>query len=167
MYYPRRSPLETAAYLFVMAIILVTLFLAWPMIQTRIAGAPGREQPQPTTRAYATTPAYQPQTTSSGAADAVPTASMAQIEATSQAMYQATVQAVNTASDSAPMVREQISVDRQPAPAVVPTAEPVIEGGSDGAFGSKPVIVAPQATHECRHGQIWTDAGCKNPTPTQ
>lgn len=42
---------------------------------------------------------------------------------------------------------------RQPAGDNVPTAEPVVEGAP---------VVNVQETHECRHGQIWTDSGCKN-----
>ncbi len=103
---------------------------------------------------------------------AAPTASYAQVEATSQAIYHATVEAVpiqnvNVTGDVAPVVREQKQSAIEPAQGIVPTAEPLPQTDTGGAFGSKRVIVNPQETHTCLHGQIWVDRkGCKNPTPT-
>jgi hypothetical protein len=99
---------------------------------------------------------------------------LAQIEATSNAIYHATAAAVdapppntNTTGDSAPLIIEDKPADRQPAGANVPTAEPIVIPEIDDQTGSKAVLINPQETHACRHAQVWTDSGCKNPTPVQ
>ena len=66
---------------------------------------------------------------------------VAQNEATSAAMYQATVAAVDVPAQPAP-VNVTVPSDR-----VLPTIEPI----------------NIQATHTCLHGQVWTDSGCRNP----
>jgi hypothetical protein len=172
--------LSNLTYVLIIAIIVLTLLVAWPVIGPRlhemIGGVSAPVQlapaslPAPTLRPQAPS-APRTGTEGSGAA---PIDGIAQNSATATAMYQATAQAalvqsapppnVNTTNDSAPVVREQIATDRQPAGENVPTAEPVQEGESGGIFGSKPVIVAPQMTHECRHGQVWVEEkGCRNP----
>jgi hypothetical protein len=100
--------------------------------------------------------------------------SLDQVNATSVAVYEATAQASLTAPvpnvNPAPapaQLGSRPATERQAAPDVVPTAEPVTQAESGGIFGSKPAIVAPQETHECRHGQVWTARGCKNPTPVK
>jgi hypothetical protein len=55
--------------------------------------------------------------------------------------------------------------DLAPAPAFVPTAEPIVQANDQ--FGSKrtaPVNI--QETHQCLHGAVWVDdVGCQYPTP--
>lgn len=168
--------LNYLSYLVLFAVCGVMLFLAWPLVQAQIAGipqaAPSAPLAQPTALiAPRSLPAAQP------AFQAVPTASLAQIEATSMAVYQATVQAVNAASvplpnvdttgdTTPPILVSRPAEERQAAGENVPTAEPIAPAESGGIFGSKPAIVAPQESHECKHGQVWIDGkGCKNPTP--
>jgi hypothetical protein len=144
----------------------VMLLSNWPAITARFGGNAALPLPTAAVPRLPTLPAAQPI-----GAQTVPTASLMQTEATSQAIYQATVQAVeavpnvNTTGDSAPVIVESKPAERMPAGDNVPTAEPVAQPESGSLFGSKPVVVAPQETHECRHGQAWTDSGCKNPTP--
>ena len=168
--------LNYLTYVVLIAVCLATLYLAWPVIQARLTGTiPAQDAPiaplLPTARAHARPGDSAPQ----DAARAVPTASLAQIEVTSLAVYHATVQAVNaapipnvdTTNDSAPVVREQKAVDPRPA-GVVPTSEPLGEvAPGDDTHGSK---AAPpldiQATHQCLHAAVWVDnVGCQNPTP--
>ena len=179
---PARPPLIAVVlnyltYVVLIAVCLATLYLAWPMIHARITGAP-IVQDAPSAPLVAPAPAARPFTPAvpQDAARAVPTASLAQTEATSLAVYHATVQAVNaapipnvdTTNDSAPVVREQKAVDPRPA-GVVPTSEPLGEvAPGDDSHGSK---AAPpldiQATHQCLHAAVWVDGvGCQNPTPT-
>lgn len=85
---------------------------------------------------------------------------IAQNEATATAQYnQAIKQQQNGAivlpqNDPAPVLHIQEQTDRQPAGDNVPVAEPVQEGAP---------VINIQETHQCKHGQVWTDAGCKNP----
>lgn len=105
------------------------------------------------------------------AAVPVPALTLDQINATSIAIYQATAAAAepvpnqDNTGDTAPLTHESAEFDRQPAPAYAPTAEP--QPVVDDQFGSKQAPINIQETHQCKHGQIWTDSGCKNPTPVQ
>lgn len=107
--------------------------------------------------------------------DAAPALSLDQVNATSIAIYQATVVAVDSQSPaqnvdqlpadaSMPQYVEKPAPDRQPAGANnVSVAVPI-----DAAHGSKetgPVNI--QETHECKRAQVWTAGGCKNPTPVK
>lgn len=97
-----------------------------------------------------------------------------QINATSQAIYQATAQAaevratplpnVNNTGDTSPSIRISKPADR---PAPPPPGEASAQDAPSDAFGSKPVggPVDIQGTHQCLHGQVWTDTGCHKPTP--
>lgn len=170
----RRPPflavvLNYLSYVFLFAICGVMLFLAWPVIHARLSGMPAVTLPTLPTAAIAL-PARPPAPLSAPlAAPALP--GVAQNAATAQALYDAAVQAgeplenTNLTNDPAPVVVQSKPVERMPAGENVPTAEPVAPAESGGIFGSKPVIVNVQETHECRHGQVWTEKGCKNPTP--
>ena len=160
-----------AITLFLLSFVGVMLYLMWPMLLARIASAPPVTPPAPFL-APQSAPAIQSSHPALQATPlALPTASLEQISATSTAIYQATAQAVdapppniNTTGDSAPLVVEQKPSIRQGAGAHVPTAEPIVIPQSDEQTGSKAVVVNPQETHECRHGQVWiAEKGCKNP----
>jgi hypothetical protein len=75
-------------------------------------------------------------------------------------------QVINNTGDTSPLVRQQKPADR-PAPPPPGEASVQEEPASD-AFGSKPVggPINIQETHQCLHGQVWTDTGCHRPTPT-
>jgi hypothetical protein len=89
--------------------------------------------------------------------------------ATETAQYQHAIDApapnVNITNDSAPIETEAKPAARQPAGENVPTAEPIAQPAGDDQTGSKPVLVNPQEAHQCLHGAVWTENGCKNPTP--
>ena len=163
----RKPPAGWVALNYLLTILGVLVFaagliIAWPMVQARLAGetiAPvGAPQAQPTAQVFRGQP-Y-----SGGASDARPAATpipgIAQNEATATAQYNQAIQEsqrgaiVLPQNDTAPVLRVQEQTDRQPAGDNVPVAEPVDESAA-------PVNI--QQTHECRHGQVWTDAGCKNP----
>jgi hypothetical protein len=92
----------------------------------------------------------------------VPTAipGIAQNEATATAQYNEAVRrsqngaVVLPENDPQPVQLIQVETERQAAGDNVPTAEPVQEGAP---------VVNIQETHECKHGQVWTENGCKNP----
>lgn len=177
----KRAPfMERVIYYILSGVMIVAIamgiYTVWPtfmeVVNARWTGQ-STVPVVPTARPVQTAGVSQP-SFSSQPVQAVPTASLAQVEATSLAVYHATVEAVearpniNNTGDSAPLVRETKPVDRLPAQGVVPTAEPVIQAETGGIFGSKPVIVNPQQDHSCKHGQVWVDdKGCKNPTPTR
>lgn len=103
--------------------------------------------------------------TDPAAAPALP--GIAQNAATAQALFDAAVRAGETVPNvgqSEPVILQSKPVERMPAGENVPTAEPLVE--NSGIFGSKPAVVDVQGTQQCKHGQIWTARGCKNPTPT-
>jgi len=169
---PRRSLLETLAYLFTIGIIVLTGFLAWPLAQARLAGQlstlplptafvapPAR--PLPARPSVPEQPAIAPQ-------DAI-----ADYNATAEAQYQEAIQQqpqpnVNTTGDTAPLQYVSKPAERQPAGDNVPTAEPIQPSESNDQFGSKPAKpINIQETRTCLHGQIWTERGCKNPTPVR
>lgn len=164
---PRRSILETIAYLLAFAIIGVTLFLAYPSLRAQIAGAPGREQPitRPTLPPYRGDPPFEQPAVA-------PADAIANYNATAEAQYRAAIAPEATpvpntdnTGDTAPLIHmEKPADDRQPAGDKVPTAEPVNNG-----IGSKPIggPINIQETHQCLHGQVWTDSGCHRPTPVQ
>lgn len=115
----------------------------------------------PAPRVYATTMPRQ---------ERAPALSLEQINATSIAIYQATVAAVEQAvpienvghtGASAPVFSKP--VEREPAGEIVPTSLP-IEPAAQNGHGSKVVVVDVQADKACLHGQVWTERGCKNPT---
>lgn len=167
---PRRPFIDSITNVVALAMVVIVGWLAWPMLvsefQSRVGLSVPTISPPPTAQPVRPQLApVQPQL----AAPAIP--GIAQNAATAQAAYDAAVRAaetqpnVNTTNDSAPVVVESKPAERMPAGANAPTAEPIAPAESGGIFGSKPVVTDPQATHECRHGQVWTDAGCKNPTP--
>lgn len=146
-------------------------FIVWPSIKDKplkdIIILETADVAHPTVRPFAT-PIPNTGDSGAGAPAAVPTMSNVQIEATSQAIYQATVIAVENAAQppantgqGAPAQLVVKPAERLPAGDNVPTAEPMPQVNE--SFGSKQVIVAPQETHTCKHGQVWTDKGCKNP----
>lgn len=151
--------------LFVVFFLVVLLFLMWPMIQARLgqSGVTVPSLPTLPTAALSRPPAAAPAS--------APALNLEQISATSTTIYQATAAAVdappanqNNTGDSAPLMIEERPSVRQAAGENAPTAEPIAPGVDDGVFGSKQVLVNPQETHTCRHGQVWTDGkGCKNP----
>lgn len=166
-----------STYLIIYTIIGVSLWFNWPWImatfQARTAGAPAATSPAPAT---APRPQLQPYLPSDARipAQALPTISLPQIEATSQAIYQATVQAVDasmpqpntdTTGDTAPLERQSKENTLAPAGPDVATAEPLPQ--TTDQFGSKVAPIDIQGTHTCLHGQIWTATGCHRPTPVQ
>lgn len=88
----------------------------------------------------------------------------AEQEATAQAI--APVPNTNNTGDTSPSVRISKPADR---PAPPPPGEASAQDTPSDAFGSKPVggPVDIQGTHQCLHGQVWTDTGCHKPTPTK
>lgn len=111
------------------------------------------------------------------ASNPVPTVSgVAQNEATSLAMYQATAAAANNpiATPVGTSGPEAAGVtidtygglyDGSDGGGVIPTSLPIPTANATGAQGqrpSKPVNI--QETHQCLHGQTWVDGmGCRNP----
>jgi hypothetical protein len=124
---------------------------------------PSTTSPQPTSDTRRLNPTPVSDTTTQDSPVSVPSAIDA-YNATATAAWDA-AQPVQNVGQGEPVTIGQRTNEREPAPAVVPTAEPVVEGSADDLFGSKPAVVNPQETHECRHTQVWTDSGCKNPTP--
>ena len=152
--------------LFVVFFLCVLLFLMWPMITARLAQSGVALPSLPTLPTAYVSPRSSPLTAPQG----IPALTLEQISATSTAIYQATAQAAepppntNATGDSAPLLIEQKPSVRLPAGENVPTAEPLSVPQSDDQTGSKLLPVNPQATHECRHGQVWiAEKGCKNP----
>lgn len=90
---------------------------------------------------------------------ATPIPGICQDQACADAAYQAAVEAaeqpavVHPDNVIVPVVIQERTFERTPPPppGEAPMAEPV----------AGPVDI--QGTHQCRHGQVWTDAGCKNP----
>lgn len=169
----RRPPflavvLNYLSYLFLFAVCVVALILAWPTVIARLSGMPNVALPTLPTAAV-TLPARPPAPLSAPvAAPALP--GIAQNAATAQAAFDRAVQVgetqpnTNVTNDPAPVIVQSKPVNRQPAGDNVPTAEPVQQAESSGIFGSRPVIINPQETHECKHGQRWVDGkGCRNP----
>lgn len=163
------------ALIFTVAFILVS----WPTIQHYLAGlrAPVPAMlivtATPGVGVRPTQPGYAPPRQSSSDMSANP-ANMATAQAQADAAYATAVAGTervpvpNTGQGEPAVLGQRVADDRQPAPAYAPTAEPLPQTQVDGAFGSKPAPpVDIQATHQCKHGQVWTDAGCKNPTPVQ
>lgn len=170
----------------VMAFVAIFALKSWPDIQARISGlttSPGMIVVTATSGAVARpaqngyTPPRLPASDASANTSSAP-ANMATSEAMANAAYatavaaseqrQAPIPNQNNTGDTAPLTRESIAVERQSAPAYAPTSEPIAQPQVDTAFGSKaapPVNI--QETHTCLHGQVWTDSGCKNPTPVQ
>lgn len=144
--------------------MLVVIYVLWPAVVARYTGVTNT-QAQATataTRPFPTTAALSG--SGSAARDpiavATPIPGLAQNEATATAQYNEAVQrsqngaVVLPANDPQPVQLVQQPAERQPAGDNVPTAEPVVEGAP---------VVNIQETHECKHGQVWTDAGCRNP----
>lgn len=172
---PARVPFMAKAlyytsYLLVFGIVGITLYMAWPMLVARMGGSV-----QIPALVFPTAAVVRPQTAPAPFSGTIPVQAdpipgIAQNAATAQAMFDAAVRAaapvpnVDTTNDSAPVMRQAKPAERQPAGENVPTAEPVQQWESGEIFGSKPVVVNPQETHECKHGQVWIEGkGCKNP----
>ncbi len=166
----RPSPLAVLmnylAYLFLFAVCIAMLIIAWPLVRERLPGQPLAIPPAAPTAIIAPRPAYQPPV----AAPAAPIPGIAQNAATAQALFDAAVQAGEQAApipnvgQGAPAVIGERPNAREAAGDNAPTAEPIAPAESGGIFGSKPVLVNPQETHQCNHGQQWVDGkGCKNP----
>lgn len=158
------------SYVFLFAVCGAMLFLAWPLIQAQI-GIPPASTTGPLAQPTAMIAPQRPQAAPAvlPAAPAIP--GVAQNAATAQALFDAAVRAADQpvpnadlTNDPAPVLLESKPVERMPASGNVPTAEPVIQAESGGIFGSKPVVVNPQESHTCKHGQVWIEGkGCKNP----
>lgn len=85
--------------------------------------------------------------------------------ATQTAQFNAAQPNVDILPADAPMPQyvEKQAPDRAPAGVDnVSPAEPVTDD-THGNKQTEPVNI--QATHQCLHGQIWTDSGCHRPTP--
>ena len=152
---------------FVVLFLIMMFYLAWPMLQARLAQSGVALPNLPTLPTAYVAPLSRPQAAPQGMPAGL---TNEQISATSTAIYQATAQAAepppntNATGDSAPLIIEQKPSVRQGAGENVPTSEPIVIPQSDDQTGSKAVLVNPQETHDCRHGQVWvTDKGCKNP----
>ncbi len=165
---PARPSFLAAAFSYIattvaLAFVVLMGYLLWPYAVAQWHGSAPQVQPTPAPAPARANPAQN--------SVSAPALSLEQISATSTAIYQATAAAVdahppntNVTGDSAPLVTEQKPSVRQGAGENVPTSEPIVIPQSDEQTGSKPVLVNPQETHECRHGQVWVDGkGCKNP----
>lgn len=170
----RHSLLEVIAYILIFSIIGITLYVAWPALRTRIAESPGRAEPQATVR-----PTRMPYRDPAPEQPVVaPADAIADYNATAEAQYQQAIQRqaapapipnVDNTNDSAPLQYvSKPAPERLPSADNVPTAAPIPEAQSSDQFGSKPAApINVQETHQCLHGQVWTDSGCHRPTPTQ
>jgi hypothetical protein len=169
-----RSAFEILWGVLTLAVIVV---VAWPHIKSTIGALPIGVTWTQATDVPGSKPFSTVLPSGSGASSITisnPAVPAVNVEATSAA-YNATEQArilpetqpnVDNTNDSAPVVRGQKENVIEPSNGIVPTAEPIQQTQSDGAFGSKSKPVNIQETHTCLHAQIWTDRGCKNPTPT-
>jgi hypothetical protein len=157
------SPIATffnwAFSLIAVAAILVFLFIMWPVVVARFTGQLEAPALAPATAVVRPPVVRQPIEDTRREPAAIP--GIAQNEATATAQYNAAVQEaqhgaiVLPENDSAPVLRIQEQSDRQPAGDNVPVAEPI-------EAGTAPVVNI-QETHACKHGQVWTEFGCKNP----
>jgi hypothetical protein len=176
----RRAPFLAVAlyygtYIVVLGIVALTLFLAWPGIvatfQARMSGAV--DLPPLPTAQIAPRPAQQPAQPRPALAEQPASVPVQQAidayNATAEAEYRAIIEQpapVENTGQGAPVVLEQRQApERLPAGDNVPTAEPLPQIDNSGAFGSKSKPVNIQETKTCLHGQVWTERGCKNPTP--
>lgn len=143
--------------LIAVAAILVFLYIMWPAVVARYTGTQPAAPLAPATAVIRSQPASAPDVPRTVA---TPIPGLAQNEATATAQYNEAVQrsqngaVILPANDPQPVQLIQQPAERQPAGDNVPTAEPVEAGAP---------VVNIQQTHECKHGQQWTDAGCKNP----
>lgn len=99
-----------------------------------------------------------------------PNQDIANYNATQTALWNAAQQVApipnqDNTGDTAPVQYvSKPAVDRVPPP---PVGEASVNDGNSGQFGSKQTApINIQATHQCLHGQVWTDTGCHRPTPT-
>lgn len=152
------------SYAFLFAVCGVTLFLAWPTIRAQLTAPPATLP-----GALPTAQVARPQAAPAARPQAAPVNVPAQIDAynaTATAQYQDAIQRAPVPNVGQGAAVDLVSkpAERMPAGENVPTAEPIIQAESGGIFGSKPVLINPQETHECKHGQIWIEGkGCKNP----
>jgi hypothetical protein len=132
---------------------------------------PAQASPAPAPAPRLVVQPFQPALPQNGAqegAQAVPTQSYVQVEATSLAIYHATAQAAEPNVDALPADAPAVEYGSRansvaPAGPNVATAEPLPVVNDQ--FGSKQAPVDIQGTHTCLHGQVWTDSGCHRPTP--
>lgn len=153
------------------ALIFVAVFTltSWPAIRPYLhlpaAATPGVTTVFATaTPAPAARPTLRPIQNAGGSYNSQVAADSAY--ATAVAVQQAApVPNQNATGDTSPIIyAEKPAADRQPAGDNVPTSEPL--PAVTDQFGSRSVDppVDIQATHQCKHGQVWRDgAGCKNP----
>lgn len=171
---PRRPMVDTITNLVAVGMVLIVGWLAWPMFVAEFTARTGittiTTAPPTLPTAAVTLPARPSAPLSAPlAVPALP--GVAQNAATAQALYDAAVEAgepqpnTNLTNDPAPVVVQSKPVERMPAGENVPTSEPIQPAESGGIFGSKPVLINPQVDQQCKHGQVWTERGCKNPTP--
>lgn len=170
-----RSASDALINVLLIGVLAVVGWLAWPSLVTQFQARTGiaplaAPAALPTAIVRPAAPASQPRLEQPAIA---PQDAIADYNATAEAQYRDAVQAqqqpnVNTTGDAAPLQRISKPADRQPAGDIVPTAAPIPDAQSTDQFGSKPAApINIQETHTCLHGQIWTERGCKNPTPTQ
>lgn len=152
--------------LFVIGFLIVMLYLVWPMVRARISGMPELPTAALVPQARPVAPAQPRAEDRPVAAPALP--GIAQNEATATAMYNAAINAANAApvpnTDSAPITAEEKPAVREHAVENAPTTEPLTNQPSDDQTGARRRVPNPQAG-QCLHGAVWTDHGCKNPTP--
>jgi hypothetical protein len=169
----------------VMAFMAIFTLQAWPKIQPYIVGLhlPATQAPiiiVATPRTEARPTPYTPYTPSKPNTTLDTPANMATAEAASLAAYATAVARANAAQppaapipnvdntgDSAPLIHvEKPAEERQPAGDNVSVAEPTPQANDQ--IGSKPTgPINIQETHQCLHGQVWTDSGCHRPTPVK
>ena len=145
---------------FIWTIVQDKLGVNMPTIIIATATTTGAQQPAiPTRGMVISIPRTQPDRP---VVRSTPMPGVAQNEATATARYNEAIQqsqngaVVLPENDHQPVQLIQVEVERMPAGDNVPTSEPLA-----APSGVDPVNV--QETHECKHGQIWTDSGCKNP----
>ena len=151
------------------AVLVAIVFVALPFVKVPSLG--DIVSPQPTIQVQPTPRTLPPPRVpiQTGGSVSAPVSVPSQIEsynATATAQYQEAINApVENVGQSAPVViNSKPAESRQPAGDNVPTAEQLPQPESGSTFGSKRVLVNPQETHQCLHGQKWVDGkGCKNP----
>jgi hypothetical protein len=173
---PARASLFGAVVnILIVCFVLLMGYLLWPFAVAQWQGIAPGPLALPTTLPTAavqarTTPAPRaqegPSAPISAPAGVQPVAipGIAQNAAEADALYNAAVLAGEQRADPAPAPAILVTKPsvREGAGANVPTAEPVVV--VTDWFGSKQAPVNIQATHECKHGQVWVDGkGCRNP----
>lgn len=166
---PVRQPnmMENISNLLIIVIVVGAIIIAWPLLWPIFAARFGVSPAAPGTAPAPTAAIRIPQPGGGTIieprrepAAVTPIPGLAGNDATATAQYNQAVQqsqngaVVLPANDHAPVQLIQQPAERMAAGDNVPTAGPVDAGAP---------AVNVQQTQTCLHGQVWTEAGCKNP----